>query len=105
MPDPIRLDLGRAQRLAEAIIALLRKRGDLGSCYIGPNRSDERGAAFTVYWEGTDASAYFSLEHCCPGGGPTSAYERHTAMMELCSEHDAHFENSWAASPVYLGED
>tara|TARA_R110002126_G_scaffold45447_1_gene128835 strand:- start:52 stop:378 length:327 start_codon:yes stop_codon:yes gene_type:complete len=103
--NPIRIELeGRRLKLAEAIIALLREREALGTCYIGEPRDDDGIAWFTVFWEGTDASPFFSLDHCCPPGGcEPEAYEPWETMLQLCAEHNCHPWQNWGASPVYRG--
>jgi len=101
-PGSIPEDLtGKPRELAEAIIALLKKRESLGTCYIGHR---DEGALFTVFWEGTEAAPFFSMDYCIPPGkwvGAAEDYEPWETMLALCSQHGCHFENSWAASPVY----
>jgi hypothetical protein len=92
---------GKPRELAEAIIALLRERKSLGTCYIGHR---DEGALFTVFWEGTDASPFFSMDHCIPAGkwvGSAEDYAPWEEMLALCIKHNAHPENSWGASPVW----
>ena len=102
----IDIDLkGPALTLAEAIVALLKERKVLTSTFrIGEPRSDEADAWFTVYWEGTDASPFFSMDHCVPAGkwcGSAEDYEPWETMLALCIEYGAHPMQSWGASPVW----
>lgn len=90
--------------LAKAIIALLTKKKSLGTCYIGEPRDEDSYAPFTVYWEGTDASPFFSMDHCVPAGkwcGSAEDYAPYEGMQALCNAHGYYHDNSWGASPVY----
>lgn len=52
-----------------------------------------------VYYEGTEAAPFFSLDACAYGGGPASAYEPYEAMRAHLGEF--YSDQSWAKAVLY----